>query len=94
MVVSARRADRLEEVVAAITAAGGRALAVPADVTREDDMTRLGVRKSQLELALGDPGAQSSFVELRRLTSELADVDQALAQAEEAWLALEERAPR
>ena len=60
----------------------------------EEDMTRLGVRKSQLELALGDPGAQSSFVELRRLTSELADVDQALAQAEEAWLALEERAPR
>ena len=60
----------------------------------EADLTRLGVRKSQLELALGDPAIQSNFVELRRLTSELADVDAALAQAEEAWLALEERAPR
>ncbi|MDP1879004.1 MAG: ATP-binding cassette domain-containing protein [Actinomycetota bacterium] len=60
----------------------------------EDDMTRLGLRKSQLELALGDPGVHTNFVELRRLTSELADVDAALAQAEEAWLALSERAPR
>ena len=60
----------------------------------EDDMTRLGLRKSQLELALSDPGVGANFVELRRLTSELADVDAALAQAEEAWLALSERAPR
>ena len=60
----------------------------------EEDLTRLGLRKSQLELALGDPGAQSNFVELRRLTSELADVETALAQAEEAWLTLSERAPR
>jgi len=60
----------------------------------EDDMTRLGLRKSQLELGLGDPGVHANFVELRRLTSELADVDTALAQAEEAWLALSERAPR
>jgi short-subunit dehydrogenase len=34
----ARRADRLDAVAAEITAAGGQALAVPADVTREDDM--------------------------------------------------------
>ena len=60
----------------------------------EDDMTRLGLRKTQLELALGDQRVQSNFVELRRLTSELADVDGALAQAEEAWLAISERAPR
>jgi ATP-binding cassette subfamily F protein 3 len=60
----------------------------------EEDMTRLGLRKSQLELALSDPGVGANFVELRRLTSELADVDAALAQAEEAWLALSERAPR
>ncbi len=60
----------------------------------EDDLTRLGVRKSQLELALEDPAIQASFLELRRVTSELADVDQALAQAEDAWLALTERAPR
>ncbi len=41
----------------------------------EDDLTRLGVRKNQLELALGDSKVQTNFVELRRLTSELADVD-------------------
>jgi ATP-binding cassette, subfamily F, member 3 len=58
------------------------------------DLTRLGLRKSQLELALGDSGIQSNFVELRRVSSELADVDAALAQAEDAWLVLEERAPR
>jgi ATP-binding cassette subfamily F protein 3 len=60
----------------------------------EDDLTRLGVRKSQLELALGDPKVQSNFVELRRVTSELADVNAALAQAEDAWLVLAEQAPR
>ena len=60
----------------------------------EDDLTRLGLRKSQLELALGNPEVQSNFVELRRVASELADVDQALAQAEDAWLVLEEQAPR
>ncbi|HEV8516585.1 MAG TPA: ABC-F family ATP-binding cassette domain-containing protein [Candidatus Limnocylindrales bacterium] len=62
--------------------------------TIEADLTRLGLRKTQLELALGDPTVQANFVELRRLGSELADVDAALAQAEDAWLALEERAPR
>ena len=60
----------------------------------EDDLTRLGLRKSQLELALGDPSVQSNFVELRRVSSELADVDAALAQAEDAWLVLAEQAPR
>jgi ATP-binding cassette, subfamily F, member 3 len=60
----------------------------------EDDLTRLGLRKSQLELALADPSVQSNFVELRRVTSELADVDQALAQAEDAWLTLAAQAPR
>jgi hypothetical protein len=37
---------------------------------------------------------QANFVELRRVTSELADVDAALAQAEDAWLSLAEQAPR
>jgi ATP-binding cassette subfamily F protein 3 len=60
----------------------------------EDDLTRLGLRKSQLELALSDTGVQSNFVELRRVTSELADVNAALAQAEDAWLMLAEQAPR
>ena len=60
----------------------------------EDDLTRLGVRKSQLELALSDPGIQSNYVELRRVTSELADVNAALAQAEDSWLVLADQAPR
>jgi ATP-binding cassette subfamily F protein 3 len=57
------------------------------------ELTRLGLRKNHLELALGDPAVAANFVELRRVTSELADVDAALATAEDAWLALEERAP-
>jgi ATP-binding cassette subfamily F protein 3 len=60
----------------------------------DGELTRLGLRRGHLELALGDPGTQANFVELRRVSSELADVDAALAQAEEAWLILEERAPR
>jgi ATP-binding cassette subfamily F protein 3 len=59
----------------------------------EEDLTRLGLRRSHLELALADPSIAANFVELRRVTSELADVEQALAAAEEAWLLLEERAP-
>ncbi len=59
----------------------------------DDDLTRLGLRKSHLELALLDPSIAANFVELRRVTSELADIDQALGAAEEAWLLLEERAP-
>ncbi len=59
----------------------------------EDDLTRLGLRKSHLELALHDPSIAANFVELRRVTSELADVEHALAAAEETWLLLEDRAP-
>jgi hypothetical protein len=78
----------------------GRPAALSKDAYRrqkaivEGDLTRLGLRKSHLELALGDPGIQANYIELRRISSELADVDAALAQAEEAWLVLEERAPR
>jgi hypothetical protein len=57
------------------------------------ELTRLGLRKNHLELAMGDPGVAANFVELRRVTSELADVTDALAVAEDAWLELEERAP-
>ena len=57
------------------------------------EMTRLGLRRSHLELALGDPAVSANFVELRRVTSELADVDAALTVAEDAWLDLEDRAP-
>jgi hypothetical protein len=51
------------------------------------------LRKNHLELAIGDPGVAANFVEMRRVTSELADVDAALAAAEDAWLELEDRAP-
>jgi NAD(P)-dependent dehydrogenase (short-subunit alcohol dehydrogenase family) len=39
--IAARRADALERVKAQIEAAGGSALAVPCDVTREDDIVAL-----------------------------------------------------
>ena len=41
VVLSARRADRLTDIVAGIIARGGRALAVPGDVTQVDDMRAL-----------------------------------------------------
>ena len=57
------------------------------------ELARLGLRKSQLELMMGTPGVAANFVEMRRVTSELADVDRALGEAEDAWLELEEQAP-
>jgi ATP-binding cassette, subfamily F, member 3 len=57
------------------------------------ELTRLGLRKNHLELELSKPGVQANFIELRRVSSELADVETALGVAEETWLALEERAP-
>ena len=57
------------------------------------ELTRLGLRKNHLELELSKPGVQANFIELRRVSSELADVESALGAAEDAWLALEERAP-
>jgi ATP-binding cassette subfamily F protein 3 len=57
------------------------------------ELTRLNLRKNHLELELSRPAVQANFIELRRVTSELADVNVALAAAEDAWLALEERAP-
>ena len=58
------------------------------------DLTRLGLRKSHLELALGDPSIAANFVELRRVTSELADVGPGPRRRPRrpGWL-LEERAP-
>jgi NADP-dependent 3-hydroxy acid dehydrogenase YdfG len=44
VVASARRADRLDGLVTEIRAAGGEAIAVAADVTREDDCTRVVAR--------------------------------------------------
>jgi ATP-binding cassette subfamily F protein 3 len=59
----------------------------------EAEMTRLGLRKNHLQLTMADPAVSGNFVELRRVTSELADIETALADAEDAWLELEERAP-
>jgi hypothetical protein len=59
----------------------------------EGDLVRLGERKMTLEAGLSEPAVQANFVELRRLGSELADVNAALDLAEDAWLTLEERAP-
>ena len=61
--------------------------------TLDAELSRLGLRKSQLELAVGTPAVAANFVEMRRVTSELADVDRALTNAEDAWLELEEQAP-
>jgi hypothetical protein len=61
--------------------------------TVEADLTRLGLRKNHLELSLGDPSVAANFVEVRRISSELADIEQALATAEDVWLEVEERAP-
>jgi ATP-binding cassette subfamily F protein 3 len=59
----------------------------------DGELTRLGLRKNHLELALGTPAVAANFVELRRITSELADVQTALGAAEDAWLEMEDRAP-
>ena len=85
------------------TARGGRARArlgkLSKDAYRRQktaldaELTRLGLRKNHLELAMGDPTVSANFVELRRVTSELADVTQALTVAEDAWLELEDRRP-
>ena len=59
----------------------------------DGELARLGLRRSQLELAMGTPAVAANFVEMRRVTSELADVELALAAAEDAWLELEDQAP-
>ncbi len=59
----------------------------------EEELAHLAERKSLLESALQDPNVHGNFVELRRVSGELAGVNEALAAAEEAWLELEEAAP-
>lgn len=57
---SGRRADRLEEVCAAIRTAGGRALAVPCDVQSEDEqrdaVARIVREHGRLDVALANAG--------------------------------------
>ncbi len=57
------------------------------------ELSRLGLRRSHLELSMSTPAVSANFVEMRRVTSELADVSRALAEAEDAWLELEDQAP-
>jgi ATP-binding cassette subfamily F protein 3 len=59
----------------------------------DEELARLAERKQQLEAALADPAVHGNYVELRRVSGELASVDQALGAAEEAWLELEDAAP-
>jgi energy-coupling factor transporter ATP-binding protein EcfA2 len=96
---SARRDGRAAVGVAIRTPVRARGPKLSKDAYRrqreavDGELTRLGLRKNHLELSMGDPTVQSNFIELRRVTSELADVEKALVTAEDAWLALEERAP-
>lgn len=58
--VSGRRQDRLEEVAREVEAAGGRALAVPCDVTEESDVERavalVVTELGRLDLAIANAG--------------------------------------
>lgn len=58
--VSGRRLERLEEVVAAIEAAGGEASAIRCDVTREDSVKQavgeVVLRFGQLDIAMANAG--------------------------------------
>ncbi len=56
-------------------------------------LTRLGERRTDLLAALDEPTVRANFVELARLTRELAAVEAELAATEDAWLELEEEAP-
>jgi ATP-binding cassette subfamily F protein 3 len=62
-------------------------------VAVDEELAHLVDRRRLLESALQDPSVQGNFVELRRVSGELATVNEALAEAEEAWLELEESAP-
>jgi ATP-binding cassette subfamily F protein 3 len=62
-------------------------------VQLDEELGRLNERKTLLESALQDPGVHGNFVELRRVSGDLATVNEALAAAEEAWLEMEEAAP-
>jgi ATP-binding cassette subfamily F protein 3 len=59
----------------------------------DEELAHLVDRRRLLESALQDPSVHGNFVELRRVSGELAIVNEALAAAEEAWLELEESAP-
>ena len=59
----------------------------------DEELAHLYDRKRLLETALADPAVHGNFVELRRVTRELATVSEGLVAAEEAWLEMAEAAP-
>ncbi|MFF3008330.1 SDR family NAD(P)-dependent oxidoreductase [Kitasatospora sp. NPDC057940] len=72
--VVGRREHRLAEVVAEITASGGRALAVPGDVSRPDDQERAVARTVEefgaLHHAVNNAGVSGDFTPLPEMTPE------------------------
>jgi NAD(P)-dependent dehydrogenase (short-subunit alcohol dehydrogenase family) len=81
VVVAGRRASELAAVVASIEAAGGRALAVPTDVTHEAQVQRLLQRTldcfGSLDVAWNNAGVLGGFAPLHQ--TELADFDAVVA---------------
>ena len=59
----------------------------------DEELATLYERKRHLETALTDPAVHGNFVELRRVTSEMAAVNEALDAAEVVWLEVAESAP-
>ncbi len=100
-----RRGRAMEpDVPTAAAVAGSAAARRPVDKLSKDayrrrraqldeELARLAERKRLLESALLDPGVHGNYVELRRVSADLAVVNDALAAAEEAWLEMEEAAP-
>ncbi|NEB13015.1 glucose 1-dehydrogenase [Streptomyces coelicoflavus] len=77
VVLVARRADRVEEVAERIRKDGGRAVAVPGDVTRRADMdhavaTAVG-RFGRLDCAFNNAGYASAGTVLHELTDDVFD---------------------
>ena len=67
VVVAARRADRIDTVVADVIRAGGKALAVTADVTKREDMRKLAAAAVQsfgrIDVLVNNAGVMSRPVE-------------------------------
>ena len=68
-------------------------LVVPPAPGAGDEFSRRPDRTKPLVVEIVGKSVAANFVEMRRVTSELADVERALAEAEDAWLELEELAP-
>jgi NAD(P)-dependent dehydrogenase (short-subunit alcohol dehydrogenase family) len=81
--VVGRRESKLADVVAEITAAGGRALAVPGDVSRPEDYDRAVARTLEqfgaLHYAVNNAGVTGNFIPLTEMTPEqwrqIVDID-------------------